>query len=237
CVIGRWLRPGWPARLEMKIEEWQHIETLFHAALLLSADERVAYLTRACAGNDSLRAEVDSLLAAFESQNGFLEEPALSLGLRLLSDGTDEPNEEALAGVLLGPFKIMKLLVAGGMGIVYLAEDIRLGRKVALKFLPRPLIDDKWAKRQLMKEAQAAAMLDHPNICTIYGFEEEDKHSFIVMQYVEGETLGSFMRREMLPPDQARSFALQIASALAEAHAHGIIHRDIKPQNIMLTVG
>jgi tetratricopeptide (TPR) repeat protein/predicted Ser/Thr protein kinase len=121
------------------------------------------------------------------------------------------------------------------MGEVYLAQDTKLGRKVALKFLSPEFVGDNWAKRQLMREAQAVAMLDHPNICPVYGIEEHEGHSFIVMQFVEGETLADMIRAQPLSAEQVLPLAQQIVGALAEAHSHGIIHRDIKPRNIMVT--
>jgi serine/threonine-protein kinase len=108
-------------------------------------------------------------------------------------------------------------------------------RKVALKFLSSDFITDNWAKRQLIKEAQAVARLDHPNICAVYDFEEIGEHSFIVMQYIEGQTLSDLIRKKSLQSEQVVNLAQQIANALADAHAHGIIHRDIKPKNIMVT--
>jgi TolB-like protein len=121
------------------------------------------------------------------------------------------------------------------MGDVYLAEDVQLGRNVALKFLSRKLAHSQWAKRQFAKEAQAVAMLDHPNICAVHGFEEADGYRFIVMQYVEGESLDQLIPDEGYGHRGALPLAVKIASALAAAHTHGIIHRDIKPSNIMLT--
>ena len=132
-------------------------------------------------------------------------------------------------------YRILKKLGAGGMGEVYLAEDTLLNRKVAIKFLPADSVADLQAKRRLIREAQAAAMLDHPNICPIHEVGEEDGRSFIVMQYLEGETLADLIRRKPLDLRQFLAIAVQIADALAEAHSHQIIHRDIKPQNIMLT--
>ncbi|MEK6325768.1 MAG: protein kinase [Acidobacteriota bacterium] len=132
-------------------------------------------------------------------------------------------------------YRILKKLGAGGMGEVYLAEDTKLDRKVAIKFLPPESTADQQAKRQLVREARAAAKLDHPNICSIYEVAEEDDRSFIVMQYVEGETLASRMRNKPLELGECLGIAAQLSDALAEAHSHGIIHRDIKPANIMLT--
>ena len=137
----------------------------------------------------------------------------------------------------LAPIKSSVAWAREGWSTVYLAEDLRLNRKVALKFLSSDFISDGWAKRQLIKEAQAVAMLDHPNICAVYGFEETDEHSFIVMQYIEGQTLADLIRHGELTGNQVVPLAQQIVSALGNAHAHGIIHRDVKPKNIMVTPG
>lgn len=121
------------------------------------------------------------------------------------------------------------------MGEVYLAEDKRLGRKVAIKFLPERVANDERAKQRLLREAQTAATLDHPNICAIYEVAEENGYSFIVLQYIEGETLAERLRRQRPDPPDALAIAAQIADAMSEAHTRGVIHRDIKPENIMIT--
>ncbi|HEX8459381.1 MAG TPA: protein kinase [Pyrinomonadaceae bacterium] len=216
----------------MRFKDWERIEELFHTAVALPAEERAGHLDRVCSGNAALRAEVESLLAALDDHPEFMEQPVLSLGMRILSEDT---HEKSLVGETVGPYHIIRLLGWGGMGEVYLADDKLLGRKVALKFLARKFVDDQWAKRQLMKEAQAVAQLYHPNICAVHGFEEHAGHSFIVMQYIEGETLDCLLKAGLLGIDQKLFLARQIANALTEAHAHGIIHRDIKPQNIMVT--
>jgi serine/threonine-protein kinase len=132
-------------------------------------------------------------------------------------------------------YRIISKLGAGGMGEVYLGEDTRLGRKVAIKLLPLRSLEDEHARRRLLREAQAAATLDHPNICSIYEIGEESGNSFIVMQYIEGETLAKRISRKPVELTEAFEIAVQIADALAEAHSRGIIHRDIKPLNIMLS--
>src|SRR5438132_1522725 len=132
-------------------------------------------------------------------------------------------------------YHILSRIGAGGMGEVYLAQDTKLDRKVAIKFLPQDSIADEQARKRLVREARAAARLDHPNICAIHEVGEEDGSTFIVMQYVEGETLASRIDRKPLESKESLDIATQIADALAEAHAHNIIHRDIKPQNIMIT--
>jgi eukaryotic-like serine/threonine-protein kinase len=132
-------------------------------------------------------------------------------------------------------YRILNKLGAGGMGEVYLAEDTQLNREVAIKFLPDESSADEGAGKRLVKEARAAAKLDHPNICSIYEVGEEDGRSFIVMQYVKGETLAARIQRKPMGVQEALDVAAQVADALAEAHSHGIIHRDIKPLNIMVT--
>jgi serine/threonine-protein kinase len=215
----------------MGVEGWVKVEDIFHAALDLGGAERDVFLTNACSGDEALRDEVESLLAAFERRSGLMEKPVFSLGMLVLANR----RAEAPAGKTLGPYRLLETLGRGGMGEVYLAEDMRLGRKVALKFISTELVDDNWAKRQLIREAQAAAMLDHPNICAVHGFEEVGGHSFIVMQYIKGKTLGELLREGRPSPERMLSLSIQIAGALAEAHAHGIIHRDVKPQNIIVT--
>lgn len=131
-------------------------------------------------------------------------------------------------------YRILKKLGAGGMGEVYLAEDTRLRRKVAIKFVTTQSAGDDRAKRRLIREARAAAQLDHPNICAILEVGDEESRSFIVMQYVEGQTLGSILHQRRLSIQESLDFVAQILSALSEAHSHGIIHRDIKPQNVII---
>lgn len=213
---------------------WERLEALFDAALRLGAAERAAYLARACGDDERLHREVTALLAAFEKQAAFLEQPALNRGLKVLAAG----DETSLTGQTIGSYKLLRMLGRGGMGEVYLAEDTRLKRQVALKFLAPRLVGDQWAKRQLTKEAQAVARLDHPNICTVHDLEEADGHSFIVMQYIEGESLAQLLQERhpsVADARQALPLALQMVGALAAAHAHDIIHRDVKPQNIMVT--
>jgi serine/threonine protein kinase/Flp pilus assembly protein TadD len=132
-------------------------------------------------------------------------------------------------------YRVLHKLGAGGMGEVYLAEDTKLDRKVAIKFLPESLVADEQARKRLVREAQAAAKLDHPNICSIHEVGEENGRSFIVMQYIEGETLDVKMKKRPLDLAESLSIAAQVADALSEAHAHGIIHRDIKPSNVIVT--
>jgi TolB-like protein len=139
------------------------------------------------------------------------------------------------AGTRLGRYEIRSKIGAGGMGEVYLAEDTQLGRRVAIKLLPPETISDEHAQKRLVREARAAATLDHPNICSVYEVGEADGRSFIAMQYLEGETLDARIKGKPLELKESLNIAAQVADALAEAHTHGIIHRDIKPGNIMIT--
>jgi tetratricopeptide (TPR) repeat protein len=214
----------------MMPERWHRIEELFQQALKRAPSDRGAFLHEVCA-DDFSREEVQSLISFYEKAEDFLETPAFEAAADLLCQG----QAEEIVGLLIGPYRIEALLGAGGMGEVYLAEDTKLGRKVAIKFLPTYLETNEVAKKRLVKEARAAAKLDHPNICTIHEVVEEANHSFIVMQYVQGETLASRMQREPLSFRESIDVATQVADALVEAHSHGIIHRDIKPHNIMLT--
>lgn len=218
----------------MENEDWGRIEELFHEAIALPVAERAAFLTQACGEAHHLRSELEAYLAAYDAKPDVIENPVFSLGLRTLWQSESRPS---LEGTEIGPFRILQQLGEGGMGEVYLADDTKLDRKVALKFLSQRLVNDEWAKRQLKREAQAVAKLNHPNICAVYGFEEQAGHSFIVMPFVEGETLFAPLQNHLLPKERISHIALQIASALAEAHAHGIIHRDIKPKNIMVSAG
>src|SRR5689334_727677 len=215
----------------MSEPDLSRVESLFHAVLEQPREDREGYLKHACNGDESLYADVLSLITALDSRENIFEKPALDLGFRILS----QLSKPSLIGRSLGPYKIVSSLGKGGMGEVYLAEDTTLDRKVALKFLSAEFVGDNWPKRQLKKEAQAVAQLDHPNICSVYGFEEYDGYSFIVMQYVCGETLASLIEAGNLKVETVIEFALQIVGAIAEAHAHGIIHRDIKSSNIMVS--
>ena len=145
----------------------------------------------------------------------------------MLSDSVEwiclEPSE-------IGHYRIIRKLGAGGMGQVFLAEDGKLGRKVAIKMLSETLAGSHQARERLINEARAAAALDHPNICSIHEVGEEDGHVFIVMQYIDGQSLAERIWKSPLPPGEVVDVGIQTAQALAEAHAAGIIHRDIKPR-------
>jgi eukaryotic-like serine/threonine-protein kinase len=215
----------------MKPERWRQIDQLLEAALERQPEERAAFLAAAYEGDESLRLEVESLLRSDEAAETFIEEPATALVAEVIA----ERQIQVMAGQRISHYQILSRLGSGGMGEVYLAEDLKLARKVAIKFLSPALMEDEQARKRLLREARAAAALDHPNICTIHEVGDEAGRSFIIMQYIEGETLSERIKRERLNLSEALDIAIQVAEALQEAHLQRIIHRDIKPQNIMLT--
>jgi serine/threonine protein kinase/Tol biopolymer transport system component len=211
------------------IDRWQQVKELFHAALERTPEERPGYLLKACAGDETLREEVLSLIASHENRGSFLDAPAYEMAAELLADEELEP----MKGKLIGHYKILELLGRGGMGEIYLAEDAKLDRKVALKLLPAEWTEDEDRLARFQREARAASALNHPNILTIYEIGEADGVHFIVTEFIEGETLRQRMQA-LMKLEEIFDVAIQIASALAAAHEAGIIHRDIKPENIML---
>ncbi|HKU75582.1 MAG TPA: protein kinase [Pyrinomonadaceae bacterium] len=215
----------------MSASQWQRIEELFHEALQLHSESREKYLALECSGDLELLNEVRSLLEETEREKTFIEAPVVDLGLRVMVDG----KSRSLVDQIVGHFKILQLLGSGGMGDVYLAEDLMLERQVALKFLSTGFGGNGWAKAQLSREAKVIAKLENPNICGIHRIEEIDGHNFIEMQYIEGQTLHTLLKSTQLDLNRALNFAEQISNALAAAHLRGIMHRDVKTQNIMVT--
>ncbi len=214
----------------MNPERWQQIDRLLEAALELEASQRTAFLDQACAGDEELRSEVESLLCVHGQADGFLSKPALDEVARDMA--CDEPP--SLIGRQIGHYQILSRLGEGGMGIVYKARDTRLNRMVALKVLPPELLNDPERKRRFVQEAKAASSLNHPNIITVYDIVSDDGVDFIVMEYVAGQTLAEILASRRLALDDALKVAVQIASALAAAHGAGVVHRDLKPGNIMV---
>ena len=214
----------------MTSERWQQIDELFHAALELEPGERAAFLTQACNGDESLRREVESLIGSHEQPESFFEAPAGDIAAELLAGKPDQ----LAAGQFLGHYQIIYLLGEGGMGEVYLAHDIRLGRQVALKLLPAQFTLDADRVRRIKQEARAASALNHPNIVTIHEIGQSNSSHFITTEFIDGETLRQHMATGPMKLDEVLGVASQIASALAAAHSAGIVHRDIKPENIMI---
>jgi serine/threonine-protein kinase len=215
----------------MTPDRWQQIERLYHDALELAPEYRLAFLDRACAGDDDLRREVESLLASHDEAGTFIDKPPDDVVAGMLA----EEQAHSMIGRTLGHYRISSLLGAGGMGEVYRARDLRLDRDVAVKILPEHLAGNLEALRRFEREAKAVAALSHPNILAIHDFGTEQSVSYAVMELLEGETLRARLTRSALGWREAVEAGIPIAEGLAAAHAKGIIHRDLKPENIFLT--
>jgi eukaryotic-like serine/threonine-protein kinase len=214
----------------MKPERWRQINDLFESAAERAPEERAAFLEGACHGDQGLRREVESLIACDERSEDFIESPAAQVVLELLAEDT----AGATVGELVGHYRIESLIGVGGMGEVYLARDERLGRRVALKFLPKRLTSDKMQLSRFESEARAASALNHPNILTVYEIGTEGDRQFIATEFIEGVTLRASLADGRINSSDALGIAVQVASALTAAHEAGVVHRDIKPENIML---
>jgi len=212
-------------------ERWQRLKEVFHGALEQDPASRAAYLDEACAGDAALRAEVDALIANHEEEDDFLEKPAYQVAAGLLEG---DPGDELL-GRRLGPYSVTRKIGEGGMGVVYLAEDTRLGRQVAIKALAPRHTSDPQHRERLRREARIAATLSHPAIATVYALEEHAGNLYIICEYVRGRTLLEELSAGRLPPLLLLDTGIEVARALAAAHEQGIIHRDLKPENVMRT--
>ena len=213
------------------MEQWATVKQIHQAALDRAASERHVFLDEICAGDETLRREVQSLLAYEEEAESFMETPALEVTASVWS----EEEDETLVGRVLSHYHIVSFLGAGGMGEVYLAQDPRLDRTVALKILPADLASDPDRMQRFAREAKAASALNHPNVAIIHDVGESDGIRFIVMEHVEGQTLATKIAGRALAVGDVIDIALQVADALDAAHSKGITHRDIKPANLMLT--
>src|SRR5262245_51512666 len=213
----------------MRPEEWQRCVEIFSAALERQPEERAAFVDHACAENESLRREVTMLLRSHEQSGDFISEPAFVAEPELLGD-----DRNALIGTHIGPYRLESVLGSGGMSVVYLARDERLGRKVGLKLLPPSLIADMTHLSRLKREARTASALNHPNIVTIHDIGSDHTTHYIASELIEGETLRERLMRGPIQLSEAIDIATQVASALVAAHDAGVVHRDIKPENIML---
>jgi eukaryotic-like serine/threonine-protein kinase len=215
----------------MTPDRWQQIERLYYSALELEESQRASYLRSACAGDESLVKEVESLLAQEKGAPGFLEAPAIEVAAKILNDDHDR----SLLERQMGSYQILSLLGAGGMGAVYQAHDTKLGRSVAIKVLPSAFAQDPERLARFQREARMLASLNHPNIATIHGLEQSDGVHYLVMELVPGETLAERVNAGPLAVKEALKIANQIAEALEAAHEQGVIHRDLKPANVKVT--
>ena len=217
----------------MNQDRWRQIDELFDAVLELPEPDRADFLSEKCGGDEDLKAEILSLLRAQGEADKFMENSAMNLmGKRLAGDHSDV-FDNSLYNKTLGNYKIERPLGAGGMGEVYLAHDIKLNRKIALKILPREFVSDGERIKRFEREARMISALNHPYIVTIYDVGTIDGVNYIATEYVEGKTVRDLLD-EPIDLKKILSIVAQICEALAAAHAAGIIHRDIKPENIML---
>ena len=213
----------------MRIERWRQVESLFHTAHAKAAEERARFLDEACSSDQTLRHEVESLLAHEDLAVGFLESD---------ESGSGPPTacEPARRGQQIGPYTILELLGAGGMGQVYNAHDKRLDRHVAIKFLSA-IAEHAGARDRFEREARAASALNHPNICTVHDVGEFQGHLYIVMELLQGQSLKDLIAGKPVPLAELSAISQQVCAGLAAAHAKGIVHRDVKPANIFITQG
>ena len=212
----------------MTPERWQQIKAVLEEALERDPLERESFLDQACAGDSTLRAEVEALIDSHARSGDFIESPAYEV----LADSLTQTDLVPGAGI--GPYEIIRRLGSGGMGDIYLAEDTRLGRKVALKTLPPHFTKDVERVRRFQLEARAASALSHPNIITIYEIGQLDHLHYLVFEFIEGQTLRQRMATAPLTIAESLQIASSVAAALLAAHEAGIVHRDIKPENVMM---
>jgi eukaryotic-like serine/threonine-protein kinase len=214
----------------MTPERWHQVKEIFNSALKYDPKERSSFLSEACSDDSALRSEVESLIASHEKSGSFIDEPAY----RAAVESFVNEKSELKPGQHIGSYEVISFISRGGMGEVYLAEDQRLSRKVALKLLPAAFTRDSERLRRFEQEARAASALNHPNIITIYEIQQAASTHVIATEFVEGETLRERLSHTPLTLAESLNIAIQVSDALSAAHKAGIIHRDIKPENIML---
>lgn len=210
----------------MTPERWQRVKELFEAALELQPAQRPAFIQRESADDEGVKQEVESLLSSYEEASSFMDTPA--------TENLSAAPHKLSAGQRFNHYEIASLIGKGGMGEVYAAYDTKLGRKVALKFLPLYFTGDPSRISRFVQEARAASALNHPNIITVHEIGQTDSTHYIATEFIDGVTLRQRMNEGSMRVDEVLDVAVQTASALAAAHEAGVIHRDIKPENVML---
>jgi serine/threonine protein kinase len=214
----------------MRPERWKEVERLYLGSIELEPDQQQRFLANACA-DEEIRREVASLLAHRGGGLSFLERRGVDVAVDMVRRNRTEP----LIGRTIGRYHVTSLLGTGGMGIVYRAHDTRLRRDVALKVLPEDFSRDRNRLIRFEREARLLASLNHPNIAGIYDLSEFESIQYLVLEFIEGETLAARLKRCTILFGEALTICRQIAEALEAAHEHGIVHRDLKPANVMLT--
>ena len=218
----------------MDADRWQRISRLYRGALERPVDQREAFLDAFCDGDKALRGEVASLLASEASAEALLAASADKVVVDPLTPSSEALHGGLQPGAKLGPYRIQRPLGRGGMGVVFLAHDATLHRQVAIKVLGSSA-DGETARARLLREARNAAALNHPNICTVYEVGEADGRAYIAMEYVDGRSLSDRLAESALPVEEALRYGIEAADALAYAHDHGVIHRDLKAANAIVT--
>jgi predicted ATPase len=217
----------------MNPERWKQVDGLLEAALGLPSGDREEFLREKCAGDPELEREVRSLLDSHHKLGGFLESPAMLVAAQALTE--TRGDRDPLLGRTISHYRVIKKIGSGGMGVVYEAEDLRLGRRVAIKVMLESDAANSKALLRFELEARTASALSHPNICTLYEVEEYDGKPVIVMELLEGQTVKQRISAGRIPWTQLVQWGIDVADALETAHASGMIHRDIKPANLFVT--
>ncbi len=215
----------------MKRKNWQKVKEIFDLAVEVSPNARSAFLNDACAGNVGLRREVETLLASFDEAGSFMETPFAGEIAELI---LDTPANQLKNGQVFSHYKIVRQIGVGGMGEVYLAQDKKLDRLVAVKILNEKFSRHESNLERFIREAKAASALNHPNILVIHEIGENEEANYIVSEFIEGVTLREIVRESPMTSSEVLDISIQIANALNAAHQAHIVHRDIKPENVMV---